>query len=218
MASISALDEIYIHVTNMTGNVDAFCIADQYSDFEADCLGTTPELVCTCCTICCGSSKDDCDEATDAPAPPPVAGPTLPPAEAEARFDIVADVVRSMSGDSIEDASTPQYSAVAWLAGADPANMDFSNATVNDVVQRYIGALLYFATKGEKWDERLDFLSALPVCDWHEKSDGIYCDDDGFISAIDFGKSFENRTIPMVHHYFVLTLCHLSFVQAQSPV
>jgi hypothetical protein len=70
------------------------------------------------------------------------------------------------------DSNTPQYMAASWLAQQDEAN--FGIPSTNDLskeeaylfVVRYVMALLYFSTSGEKWTSQLDFLSKEDICKW----------------------------------------------------
>ena len=85
--------------------------------------------------------------------------------------------------DILRDPSTPQYQAVWWLAFRDPANLDFSTASWDEIVGRYVAAVLYFSTGGASWRVQYNFLSGDPVCKWNddgqgEIKEGIVCEDD----------------------------------------
>ena len=68
--------------------------------------------------------------------------------------------------------STPQNKAVEWLAYRDPAGLDLDNTLASNLRERYIVAVLYFATNGDEWSKRLNFLSNFSVCDWNGSSFG----------------------------------------------
>ena len=73
--------------------------------------------------------------------------------------------------------STPQNKAVEWLAYRDPAGLDLDNTLASNLRERYIVALLYFATSGDEWSKRLNFLSNFSVCDWNDGDIGVFCID-----------------------------------------
>ena len=68
---------------------------------------------------------------------------------------------------------TPQYLAVQFMADEDPAELDIPESTgyddAMDFVQRYVVTLLYYSTNGPEWDNQLNFLTDLHVCNWNEQ-------------------------------------------------
>lgn len=54
LGSLSFISEIWVHDNDLTGNIDAlFCSTSPTSvSIQADCGGTNPKIVCTCCTTC----------------------------------------------------------------------------------------------------------------------------------------------------------------------
>jgi hypothetical protein len=72
-----------------------------------------------------------------------------------------------------------QIEALNWLADDDPANLDLDLVSTNELLERFIIALLYFSTGGKKnLDDSSGFLSAVSVCGWI----GVVCEfDDGVL-------------------------------------
>ena len=98
---------------------------------------------------------------------------------------------------------TPQYMAVQFMANFDPAELDVPESTDYDdameFVQRYVVALFYYSTNGSEWENQLNFLTSLDVCDWNEQISngqeasvgnydgwlsGVQCNDDGEVNYI----------------------------------
>lgn len=110
---------------------------------------------------------------------------------------------------------SPARQALKWLTTIDPLNLA-KNASERDIRQRYIAAVLYYATQGRFWEEDGDnrklssrsrsrnlqtpeqlfgFLSELDVCDWNddEFDTGLFCDANGNIQTISLCK--RNNTL-----------------------
>ena len=75
------------------------------------------------------------------------------------------------------DPTSAQSQALEWLR-SDPITMS-TNRTAEMVLQRYILAVLYFATSGPSW--RWPYLSAEDVCTWNlgGNNTGVFCFGDG---------------------------------------
>jgi hypothetical protein len=112
------------------------------------------------------------------------------------RQDIYRTIIGSISGlDALDAHSTPEHMAWQWIANKDSAQIDPEKAKYGTIIERYIAALLFFATDGHNWKNQLQFLSQKPVCEWNEfakvasSSDsmmqGIRCNDDGQIIRVD---------------------------------
>jgi hypothetical protein len=189
LAAITGLEEIYILGNAFTVSLDAdFCGVTQqfYDDLEADCKEPNPEIECTCCTMCCNAEGEDCE----APSPPPTdapLGPNITAAEATERYNTLVETLTPISGlDALQDETTAQYTAAMWLAGSDPAILDLATVEFDQLVQRYLMALLYYSTKGDEWTSQLGFLTADTVCDWNARS-GVECNTVGLIDVLDLG-------------------------------
>jgi Leucine-rich repeat (LRR) protein len=68
-------------------------------------------------------------------------------------------------GKAINTANTPQWKAAQWLANDDPMQMKIE--VVEELMNRYLLATIYFALGGENWDYDLNWLSAGSVCTWN---------------------------------------------------
>ena len=88
------------------------------------------------------------------------------------------------------DASTPQYKALNWLAVEDPGDPAVVRPTDRALRERFVIAVLYYATAGMGWVSDLRFLSGLHVCDWrHSTSDaGISCTSSDAVEEISLCK------------------------------
>jgi len=74
----------------------------------------------------------------------------------------------------METTGKPQHSAAEWLALYDEANLPVPTAGTRDdfldgykYVVRYVMAVNYFATHGNKWDRDYHFMSKKDVCEWN---------------------------------------------------
>jgi len=93
--------------------------------------------------------------------------------------------------------NSPQYMAACWLIYDDLRYLDFSDETIT---QRYILAVLYFATYGRKWNLNYYFVTPENECEWNsvsgEQTRGSYCNDEGNVTMIDLGYNGLRGSIP----------------------
>ncbi len=179
---LTRLNHVYIQNNQFNGSLDSiFCSQDQLlslQNIEADCKGSTPEIECTCCTLCCDADGVDCTSPTSTP----VAMPTLSPVLGKARFDQLIGILQPISGlFPFTETTSPQYKAAWWLATTDGLQLDFSTETSDKIVQRYVLALLWYTFGGESWDNRKNYVTDLLTCLW----DDVSCDDNGLVIEID---------------------------------
>jgi hypothetical protein len=116
--------------------------------------------------------------------------PTVSPTHSE-RFIAIRDVLYGVSGDALLDESSSQYQAFQWIVFEDGMQATVSSQLISILVERYIFALLYFATNGPLWKSQYGFLTSSSVCDWNEYSYeefGILCSDDGNVDRIYLGR------------------------------
>jgi hypothetical protein len=170
LKELTELQDLHLSGTALTGSLSlVFCVGDfNIPNFEADCAGRyKAEVQCSCCTVCCGTIENEpysCGRNRIAIA--------LSALLAEADLDRRA----------LSSPGTLQYQALNWLSYDDPANLDFELVSSDDLLERFVMALLYFSTGGEDWADSSGFLSALSVCSWNEYSDsgslnfGVLCD------------------------------------------
>ncbi len=75
------------------------------------------------------------------------------------------------------------------LANGDPAMLDLNSTPTVILVQRYVLAVLYYATNGEAWVNTVRFLSAPLVCGWNNGQTGALCNEDSLVVARNLCKS-----------------------------
>jgi hypothetical protein len=90
------------------------------------------------------------------------------------REEYLKKVLSKVSKSSdLNDPSSPQGSALAWISGLDP--LGFDPCTYPTIEQRYGLATFYFATIGNNWIKNDNWLSAKPECEWF----GVTCAEPG---------------------------------------
>jgi hypothetical protein len=139
------------------------------------------------------ASKDDSSSSTTTNSSSPL--------------ELARNLLTSISGiEALTDESSFQYQALEWLVNKDPARLVSELNDVHDpdqtsllvtIVERYVTALLYFATSGpHQWRLSLEFLTASSVCQWPairpgEDDDlqlGVRCNDNGEVKYIRLGE------------------------------
>jgi hypothetical protein len=128
---------------------------------------------------------------TKAPTAAPTAGPTQsqspthsPAPTACTRLDSLAELLLQSDVSDVEalqDVSSPQFRALRWLANEDTAVLDLDSTPAVILVERYVLAMLYFATRGEGW---FDHYSATSVCEWNMWEVGVFCNQEDLVVAI----------------------------------
>ena len=109
-------------------------------------------------------------------------------------YDTLVNLLLPVSGDSLLNATTPQYQAFQWLASEDPAELDARTTDPQVVIDRYVLALLYITTGGPAWDDDLNFLSNSSVCEWKTTDStindfkGVKCNNAGTVDYVTLGK------------------------------
>eukprot|EP00980_Cylindrotheca_fusiformis_P018101 scaffold5817_cov101-Cylindrotheca_fusiformis.AAC.6 len=78
--------------------------------------------------------------------------------------------VRGISpAEKFEDTSSPQYLAAQWMAHGDEMKLPVPTDRNPTYDERYVMAVLYFATGGERWEKKLGFLSGAHICTWYDE-------------------------------------------------
>ena len=197
LGGLATLNKAYFSLNGITGGLEnQFCGGSQkyFSELVADCAGDNPEVECSCCTICCDEAGTECVVPIVAPTTP-AAAPTLPPAQANARFsDFVVKFSHITEEAKMNDPNSDEHKAVMWLAQTDPAQLDPDAEELDTIVQRYVITLLYYATDGENWKSQASFLTSNNVCDWTNR--GIQCDSLGLILEIEIDNVGLAGTLP----------------------
>jgi hypothetical protein len=96
-----------------------------------------------------------------------------------------------------DDNSSPQYKALRWLKNKD-------EAVVNGIEQvrletRFALATLFFATRGEKWFQPLNFLSSDHECNWTSSltEKGVTCDGNDRVTTLEIGTYLETSFVTL---------------------
>lgn len=106
----------------------------------------------------------------------------------------------SLSGsDNLLNFNSPQYRAACWILNDDPLKIDVEKSSIEQLVQRYVLAVLYFSTTAAgDWkseNDQIVFMSSESECKWT----GIDCsgEDNSVVTNITLReyKYFELSTI-----------------------
>jgi len=111
------------------------------------------------------------------------------------RFWALGEVIESSVGKAIYDNTTHQHEALIWLAESDPLRLE-PTSPIGEILQRFVLANLYFATNGNEWTNQFHFFSKKNVCQWNDKTSGVFCDDNSHVSKLLFPEINLNGTIP----------------------
>lgn len=73
--------------------------------------------------------------------------------------------------------ASPQYQALHWISNSDTLQRSISDPLL---IQRYVLAVLYFATGGDTnhWEKQLNWLQPTHECDWKSEGGIRKCDSD----------------------------------------
>jgi hypothetical protein len=95
------------------------------------------------------------------------------------------DLLSTISGlNNTENASNWQQAALNWISNEDVAQLPPEKALIKEIGERYVAALLFFATNGSKWISSANFLSPRNVCDWNANNIGVFCNGANELAAI----------------------------------
>jgi hypothetical protein len=135
------------------------------------------------------------------------------PTTCTSSLDCLAEILLQnevSDAEAFQDDSSPQSLALRWLANNDPAALDLDSKPAVIIVERYILAVLYFATSAAGELNVLNFLNASSsVCEWNTGNGGrgVFCNGDDLVVALNLCKS---------KHEEVIVLISISFIN--SPV
>ena len=138
---------------------------------------------------------------------PSVREPSAVPSIQESRLDLFQNFLEDFSDPKeFQNTSSPQYKALTWIATEDLASVD-PVLEPQKAIERYVLAVLYYATDGEGWNPQYDFLTFRPVCAWNGANTiGVYCDDDQNVADIDLSFDLFRGTLPSeLQHLTTLT-------------
>lgn len=137
----------------------------------------------------------------------------LEPADAGKLGQVKELLVRHVvsNSDDLNTMGSPQWNAMHWITLVDEADLSIPDESDKDAVykyvQRYVMALLYYATNGQNWEHGLHWLGSESICEWldfvgdvnHKKHNtGVGCDADGNIKIVSLGKSVTRVVVRVI--------------------
>jgi cytoskeletal protein RodZ len=106
------------------------------------------------------------------------------------------EIVNSISSQKdLQNSASPQYMAYNWLVHKDTFSND--NISREQVVQRYVLAVFYYATMGhQSWVASSNWLQGNECLgNWF----GVSCSDQGHVRTLKFGKSSQRSLVESCH-------------------
>jgi hypothetical protein len=93
---------------------------------------------------------------------------------------------------ALQDLSSPQFEALAWMAYSDSTDLQ-SRMSNDELVERFVLALVYFATGGASWSDQGRYLApSLNACSWNSLvkgyTIGVGCNDEGSVVTLFLSK------------------------------
>ena len=64
LSNLSNLGTLLLDNNSLNGSMEQVCAADHARVVTADCAGSSPEVSCECCTVCCEARDDFCNDAS----------------------------------------------------------------------------------------------------------------------------------------------------------
>lgn len=100
---------------------------------------------------------------------------------------------------SLELSGTPESFACAFMAEGDAYGLTITNideTARRRFLERYVLALIYYKSQGERWESHYNFLQPIDHCKWHIQYStpqgrylrGVQCNKDGFVVDLDLCK------------------------------
>jgi Leucine-rich repeat (LRR) protein len=111
-----------------------------------------------------------------------------------------------------QEPSSPQYEAFEWTIYNTNSDLE---ATLSDdqLVERFVLAIFYFATNGDSWEYHTGFLRSFTHCNWNYfGSSGVVCNDEGSVVTLVFGEFLHSSTFEFRNCTNTLSLTLLSNV------
>ena len=100
---------------------------------------------------------------------------SAPPRQPQASHDRLNQLIKLIEMQKWSDRTlvrrpeTIPWLAAAWVALADPLQVDVSSAT-KELQERYALAVLYYSLQGDNWDkDKTSWLTADHACQWHKE-------------------------------------------------
>jgi hypothetical protein len=97
-----------------------------------------------------------------------------------------------------QELSSPQYKAFDWMTNSDSNDLQ-STLSDDELVDRFVLVILYFATNGESWWDQAGFLRPLNShCSWNSGfgrfERGVVCNDEGAVVTLNLCKFRHSST------------------------
>jgi hypothetical protein len=114
-------------------------------------------------------------------------------------YDIEEKLEQISDNDALHDWTAPQGRAFQWIVNEDARMV---HAEDPYLMQRYVLAVLYFATGGDKWHNGdLHWLTGVHECFWMKKVKGrpmgiVECDDDRHVTYIELVENNLQGSLP----------------------
>lgn len=126
----------------------------------------------------------------------------------------------STSG-SLNQNGSPQQRALNWLANVDGAALavpggDKTTPEGYNFVTRYVLAVLYYQTLGDRWVYSLNFLQPFDLCYWYsvlqypdgtQEFRGVACAENGQIAALFLSKHSSRWLVLLRRHWLTIPFC-----------
>jgi hypothetical protein len=138
---------------------------------------------------------------TPTQSPAPTKAPTASPTACTS-LDCLTEILLQngvADAEALQDKSSPQFLALRWLANNDAEVLDLDSTSTMSIVERYVVAVLYFATSGEGGLNVLSFLTATSVCEWK----GISCNRDDLVVGLLLGTSKHEEGIVLILKFII---------------
>lgn len=155
----------------------------------------------------------------------------------ELKTRTLMNIIILSGSDNLQESSSPQYMAACWTLNDDPYLTQYSNTTVTKtsdaerrMMQRYILAVFYFSTNGQKWKKDLNFLSSKSECEWYQDkifgfiTVGAQCDENSHISSLLFCKFIKISTCVIIclsnsfSLFIILIFCFSDLNNIDGPI
>ena len=101
----------------------------------------------------------------------------------------------NVSIGDLQNSSSTQYLALDWMADNDSASGQ-ADLSSDQLVERFVLVVLYYATGGINWPYQGNFLSPFSnICNWQSQATGVLgCNDEGSVLRLDLCKVPDSST------------------------
>lgn len=115
--------------------------------------------------------------------------------ESEKYLELKQVLLQVTDATVLNNPDTPQNQALQWLAYDDQLHLDpnSNSSAAYEIIQRYAATVLYYATRGQRWENQCNFLNTtMSICKWNdvEKKRGLFChEENDDLFSIDLQKN-----------------------------